>query len=54
MSDPHQGGGEQVPLMQRLFDNPFLLMVGGLAIMFIIFTAWGMIEILSLPQSTLP
>lgn len=54
MSDPQQGGSEEVPFLQRIYDNPFLLLVGGLVIMFIIFTAWGMIEIITMPQSTLP
>jgi hypothetical protein len=43
-----------VPLFQRLYDRPFLLLVLGMAIMLIVFTAWGLVEVLTLPQATLP
>ena len=43
-----------IPLGQRLFDNVFLWLAAGLAVMLIVYTAWGMWEVLSLPQSTLP
>ncbi len=45
---------ESPPLMQRLFDNVFLLLALGLVIMFVVYTGWGMWEILSMPQGTLP
>jgi hypothetical protein len=45
---------ERPPLGQRLFDNVFLLLALGMLIMFVIFTGWGMWEILSMPQATLP
>ena len=45
---------EKLPLGQRLFDNMYLLLALGLIVMFVIFTGWGMWEILSMPQSTLP
>ena len=45
---------EKLPLGQRLFDNMYLLLALGLVVMFVIFTGWGMWEILSMPQSTLP
>ena len=45
---------EPVPLGQRLFDNVFLLLALGMVIMFVVFTGWGMWEILSMPQATLP
>jgi len=40
--------------MQRLFDNVFLLLALGLVVMFTVYTGWGMWEILSMPQGTLP
>jgi hypothetical protein len=40
--------------MQRLFDNVFLLLVLGLVVMFVVYTGWGMWEIMSMPQGTLP
>lgn len=45
---------EPVPLMQRLFDNIWLLLAAGLIVMFVVYTGWGMWEILTMPQSTLP
>ncbi len=45
---------EPIPLGQRLFDNIFLLLVVGVAVVFILYTGWGLWEILSLPIATLP
>jgi hypothetical protein len=55
--DPSPDNGSdaaRVPLGQRLFDNMYLLLALGLAVMFVVFTAWGMWEILSMPTGTLP
>lgn len=45
---------EPVPLGQRVFDNMYLLLVLGVLVMLVIFTGWGMWEILSVPKGTLP
>ncbi|MBK6493592.1 MAG: hypothetical protein IPG05_00565 [Gemmatimonadetes bacterium] len=45
---------EPIPLGQRLYDNVFLLLAVGLVVMFVLFTGWGMWEILTLPAGTLP
>ena len=50
--DPEQD--EPVPLGQRLFDNVFLLLALGLLVMLVVFTAWGLWEIRTLPTATLP
>lgn len=52
-ADP-QETAETLPLGQRLFDNMYLLLALGLLVMLVIFTAWGLWEILSMPKSTLP
>ena len=44
----------QVPLGQRLYDNWPLLMIAGIVIMAAIYTAWGLWEIATMPQATLP
>lgn len=49
-----QESAETPPLGQRLFDNVYLLLVLGLLVMFLIFTAWGLWEIRSIPPATLP
>ena len=45
---------EPITLGQRLFDNVFLLMAAGVVIMLIVYTGWGLWEILTLPTSALP
>ncbi|MGZ8455464.1 MAG: hypothetical protein ACXWZ4_02545 [Gemmatirosa sp.] len=61
MSDPVHGEAslhaalpEPVPRGQRFFDNIFLLLGLGLVIMLVLYTGWGMWEILTLPKATLP
>lgn len=51
---PHQAAPESPPLFQRLFDNVFLLLVLGIVIMLVVYTGWGMWEILTMPAGTLP
>ena len=45
---------ETPPLGQRLFDNMHLLLALGVLVMLVIFTGWGLWEILSMPKGTLP
>jgi len=45
---------ERIPLGQRLFDRPFLLLAAGLLVMLLFYTGWGLLEILTLPAGTLP
>jgi hypothetical protein len=56
MDDParNKSSEEPIPLGQRLFDNVFLMLGLGLLIMFVVFTGWGLWEIFSMPQATLP
>jgi len=43
-----------IPLGQRLFDRPFLLLIAGLVVMFAFYTGWGLLEIFSLKPAPLP
>jgi hypothetical protein len=45
---------ERPPLLQRLFDNVFLLLGLGIVVMLIVYTGWGMWELLTMPKGTLP
>ena len=45
---------EPIPLGQRLFDNTFLLLGAGLVVVFVLYTGWGIWEIMHLPPATLP
>jgi hypothetical protein len=47
-------GGERPPLGQRLMDNEFLLLIAGIVVMLVIYTAWGLWEVTTLPPATLP
>jgi hypothetical protein len=48
MSDMTQSN-EKVPMMQQLLDNPFLLLFLGVMIPTIVYTLWGVIDILTVP-----
>jgi hypothetical protein len=45
---------ETVPLGQRLYDSPFLLLAAGIIIMVVFYTGWGLWEVLSLETAPLP
>ena len=56
MSDEQRDLGEagddsKVPLIQQLLDNPFLLLFLGVMIPMIVYTLWGVIDILTIPLS---
>ncbi len=40
---------ESIPFMQRLLDNPFLLLFLGVAIPTVFYIIWGVMEIVSIP-----
>ncbi len=40
---------EKVPWMQQLLDNPFLLLFLGVLIPMVVYTLWGVIDILTVP-----
>ncbi len=45
---------EPIPAGQRLFDNILLLLAAGIAVMGVVYTGWGLWEIVTLPPATLP
>ena len=54
MDEPLKTEVEEVPLGQRLFDRPFLLLLLGIVVMFGFYTIWGLVEIMLLPEAPLP
>ena len=40
---------EPVPMMQQLLDNPFLLLFLGVMIPMVLYTVWGVFDILTVP-----
>ena len=49
MSENHDDG--PVPVMQKLLDNPFLLLFLGVMIPMVVYTLWGVIDILTIPAA---
>lgn len=41
--------GERIPVMQRILDNPFLLLFLGVTIPAVFYVIWGVMEIISIP-----
>ena len=52
--DSRDPAPEEVPLGQRLFDNPLLLLILCIAVMFVFYTGWGLVELARLPAAPLP
>lgn len=48
------GTPPDVPFFQRLYDRPFVLLAIGMGVMLVLFTAWGLWEVMTLPEATLP
>ncbi|MBV6423454.1 MAG: hypothetical protein NAOJABEB_01247 [Steroidobacteraceae bacterium] len=42
---------DKIPLMQRLLDNPFLLLFLGVLIPMVLYILWGVIDILTIPAA---
>jgi len=51
--DSNPGGentpDERVPVMQRLMDNPFLLLFLGVTVPTVSYIIWGVMEIVTIP-----
>lgn len=48
-ADSPSTGNEPIPLMQRVLDNPFLLLFLGVAVPAVFYIIWGIIEITQIP-----
>lgn len=40
---------DDIPMMQRLLDNPFLLLFLGVLIPTVLYIVWGVIEVAAIP-----
>jgi uncharacterized membrane protein YcfT len=50
VTDSTQSGEpERVPFMQRVLDNPFLLLFLGVVFPTVFYILWGIMEIISIP-----
>lgn len=47
--DNNDSEGQRIPFMQRLMDNPFLLLFLGVTIPTVFYIIWGVMEIVQIP-----
>ena len=40
---------ERIPIMQRILDNPFLLLFIGITVPAVFYIIWGIMEIVTIP-----
>ena len=50
-STPGQSDLEPIPMMQRLLDNPFLLLLLGILVPTVFYIIWGVMEITQIPMA---
>lgn len=49
VSDKEETQSENIPAMQQILDNPFLLLFIGVTIPTVFYIIWGVMEIVSIP-----
>lgn len=49
MTDPENHHSNDIPFMQRLLDNPFLLLFVGVAVPTLFYIVWGIMELIAIP-----
>ena len=49
MSGEQDNLPERIPFMQRVLDNPFLLLFLGVTIPAVLYVIWGVMEIVQIP-----
>lgn len=47
--DTKRDDGEPIPFMQRLLDNPLLLLFLGVSIPTLLYTLWGVMDVVAIP-----
>jgi hypothetical protein len=45
---------DRIPLGQRIFGNPFLLLILGILTTVVFYTAWGLLEMMTMTEAPLP
>ena len=52
MADTQKTAAEEpIPVMQQLLDNPFLLLFIGILVPTLLYSGWGIMEIISIPMA---
>lgn len=49
MEPAERDSEEQIPVMQRVLDNPFLLLFLGVVFPTVFYILWGVMEIVTIP-----
>lgn len=49
MSNDQQETEGEIPLMQRILDNPFILLFIGIVVPTLTYIVWGIMELISIP-----
>lgn len=49
LSDNVETEDERIPTMQKLLDNPFLLLFLGVVVPTVLYMIWGIMEIITIP-----
>lgn len=49
--DDTQDENERLPVMQRILDNPFLLLFLGVTIPTVFYILWGIMELVQIPMA---
>lgn len=48
---PDHSDQEPIPMMQRILDNPFLLLLLGILVPAVFYIIWGVMEITQIPMA---
>ncbi len=51
MAQQDEADDAPIPFMQKLLDNPFLLLFLGVLIPMLVYNLWGVIDILTVPAA---
>lgn len=49
MTEQSPDQNEPIPIMQKVLDNPFLLLFLGVAIPTVVYILWGVMEVATIP-----
>ena len=49
MANDQENENETIPVMQRVLDNPFLLLFLGVTMPTVFYILWGVMEIVTIP-----
>lgn len=48
-NEPKEPSKERIPFMQRVLDNPFLLLFLGVVLPTVLYILWGVMELTQIP-----